>query len=49
MVVCLIFIVADPTRSFFRSVDQVVPATKCRIVSATEAPKTVEEPLEGGG
>ncbi len=37
MVVRLIFIVADPTRSFVRSVDQVLPTAKCRMVSATEA------------
>ncbi len=33
----LIFIVADPTSSLFRSVDQVLPAAKCRMVSVTEA------------
>ncbi len=32
-----IFIVADPTRSFFRLVDQVLPTAKCRMISATEA------------
>ncbi len=31
------FIIADPTRSFFRSVDQVLLKAKCRMVSATEA------------
>ncbi len=39
VVVRLIFIVADPARSFFRSVDQVLPTAKCRMVSATEAYK----------
>ncbi len=37
MVVRLIFIVANPTRSFFRSVDQVLPTAKYKMVSATEA------------
>ncbi len=37
MVMRLVFIVADPTGSFYRSVDQVLPAAKYRIVSATEA------------
>ncbi len=37
VVVCLIFIVADPSRSFFRSVDQMLPAAKSRVMSATEA------------
>ncbi len=37
MVIWLIFIVANPTRSFFRSVDQVLPTAKCRMVSVTEA------------
>ncbi len=41
MVICLTFIVADPARCFFRSVDQVLPAMKCRMVSATDAPKHV--------
>ncbi len=35
----LIFIVADPTRSFFRFVDQVLPVARCRMVSATEMPQ----------
>ncbi len=39
MVIRLIFMVADPTRSFFRSDDQVLPATKSRMMSATEAPQ----------
>ncbi len=34
VVVCLVFIVADPTCSFFRSVDQVLLTAKCRMVSA---------------
>ncbi len=33
----LIFIAKDLTGSFFRSVDQVLQTTKCRMVSATEA------------
>ncbi len=37
MVACLIFIIAYPTGSFFRSVDQELPTVKCRVVSATEA------------
>ncbi len=37
MVVCLIFIIAYSTRSFFRSVDQMLPAAKSRVMSATEA------------
>ncbi len=37
VLVRLIFIVADQTLSFFRSVDQVLPTAKCRMVSATEA------------
>ncbi len=36
MVIRLIFIVTDPTRRLFRSVDQVLPTAKNRIVSATE-------------
>ncbi len=37
VVVCRIFIIAYPTGNFFRSVDQMVPTAKCRMVSATEA------------
>ncbi len=37
VVLRFIFIVADSTRSFFRSVDQVLPTAKCRMVSATNA------------
>ncbi len=37
MVVCLIFIIAYPTVCFLRSVDQMLPTAKCRVVSATEA------------
>ncbi len=39
VVVCLIFIIANPARSFFRSVEQMLPAARCRMVSAAEAPK----------
>ncbi len=37
VVVPLIFIIAYPARGFFRSVDQMLPAAKSRVVSATEA------------
>ncbi len=37
VVVCLIFIIAFPARSFFRSVNQMLPAAKGRVMSATEA------------
>ncbi len=37
MVIRLILLVADSTRSFLRSVDQVLSTAKCRMVSATEA------------
>ncbi len=37
MVVCLIFIIAYPTGSFFGSVDQMLPTAKRRMMSATEA------------
>ncbi len=37
MVVRLTFIVADLTRSFFGSVDTLLPTATCRMVSATEA------------
>ncbi len=37
VIVCLIFIIAYPARSFFRSVDQMLPATKSRVMSAMEA------------
>ncbi len=37
VVVCLLFINAYPAGSFFRPVDQVLPTTKCRMVSAPEA------------
>ncbi len=37
VVVCLIFIIAYPARSFFRSVDQMLPAAKSRVMSTTEA------------
>ncbi len=36
VVVRLIFIVANPTRSFLRPVDQVLQVAICKIVSATE-------------
>ncbi len=35
VVVCLIFVTAYPTGSFFRSVDQMLPTAKCRMMSAT--------------
>ncbi len=38
----LLFIVADPARSFLRSVDQVLPTAKCRMVFATEASQMSE-------
>ncbi len=37
VVVCLIFIIAYPARSFFRSVEQMLPTAKSRMMSATEA------------
>ncbi len=37
MVVGLVFIIAYPARSFFRSVDQMLPTVKGRMMSATEA------------
>ncbi len=37
VVVGLIFIIIYPARSFFRSVDQMLPAAKGRVMSATEA------------
>ncbi len=37
VVVCLIFIIAYPARSFFRSIDQMLPTAKSRMMSATEA------------
>ncbi len=37
VVVCLIFIIAYPVRSFFRSFDQMLPKAKSRMMSATEA------------
>ncbi len=36
MIIRLILTDADPTRSFFRSVDQFLPTPKCRILSALE-------------
>ncbi len=35
----LTFLIASPSRSFFRSLDQLLPETMCRMVSVTEAPK----------
>ncbi len=37
VVVRLIFIIVDPTRRFFRSVDRVLSTAKCRMMSVTEA------------
>ncbi len=37
VVVRLIFIIAYPARSFFRSVDQMLPAAKSKVMSTTEA------------
>ncbi len=37
VVVCLTFITAYPARSFFRSVDLMLPTLKSRMMSATEA------------
>ncbi len=39
VVECLIFIIAYPARSFFTSVDQMLPAAESRAMSATEALK----------